>query len=150
MKLRGIFLAVGLIAATISTATPVEASIVAQARAYEGLHERINRRALQKLMGVNPISVPWCGSFIGAIVKKDGKRPPAGYRLAQSWVRYGKKVSVAQARAGDVVVLRTKYGYHVALIVSKSKNKVRVISGNQSNRVKVTKYSIKSIVAIRR
>lgn len=150
MKLKAILVAVGLIAATMSGTAPVEASIISQARAYQGLHERMHNKRLKRLLGVNPISTPWCGAFAGLVVKSVGKSAPASYRIARSWLRYGSKVSLKNARPGDIVVVRTGRGYHVGLFVSKSKGHVNLIGGNQSNRVQVSQYSTKSIAAIRR
>jgi uncharacterized protein (TIGR02594 family) len=150
MKLKAILMAVGLIAATMSGTAPVEASIISQARAYQGLHERMHTKRLKKLLGVNPISTPWCGAFTGMLVRKVGKAPPASYRIARSWLRYGSKTKLSNARPGDIVVVRTGRGYHVGIFVSKTKGFVNLIGGNQSNRVQISRYPTRSIAAVRR
>ena len=55
---------------------------------------------------------------------------------ATSWSKWGKKVSLNQARRGDVVVVRTRYGHHVGFYAGRDGNKVQLLGGNQSNQVK--------------
>ncbi len=139
--------AIGLGALPISNAN---AGVYSIAKSYVGLHERKHTGKLQRHVGVNPRRTPWCGAFAGAVVKRGGGTPPTGYMKATSWGKWGKSVSLNQARRGDVVVVRTKYGHHVGFFAGHDGNKVNLLGGNQSNQVKVSGYRAANIRAIRR
>ena len=140
------------LAASILSMPAVEAKtgIYSSAVKYTGLHERKHTRAIKGIVGVNPRSTPWCGFFVAAMVRKNGIKPVKGYGRAAAWRSFGKGVSLKNARKGDVVVIRTRRGNHVGIYKGRTKNKVLLIGGNQSNQVKVSAYSVRSIRAIRR
>lgn len=119
----------------------------------EGLHERKHRKALQARLGVNPARVAWCGYAIAYSVKKARQKPVRGYPSARSWERFGTPVRLSQARKGDIVTVysrRARSKRHVGLYSHRSKGRVCLIGGNQSNRVKVSCYSAKLVRAVRR
>lgn len=142
-------LVAGLVA-VLATPETSKAGAYSIAKAHIGLHERKHPAKIRKIVGVNPQRTPWCGAFVGAVVKRDGKNPPPGYMKAASWRGWGKPVKLKQARKGDVVVIRTKRGYHVGFYAGAEKGRVKLIGGNQSNQVKVTAYRASSVRAIRR
>ncbi len=127
-----------------------EAGVYAHAKRYIGLHEKKHTGKLQRSIGVNPRRTPWCGAFVGTVVKKSGKTPPPGHLRAASWRNWGKPVKLKRARKGDVVVVRTKYGSHVGFYSGIKGGKVQLLGGNQSNQVKISTYRVNSIQAIRR
>ena len=112
---------------------------------YIGLHETKNRKQLRAIMNFDPRS-PWCGAMMTAVMRKAGRKPPVGHNLARSWLRFGKAVRLAQARAGDVVVL----GRHVGILHSRRGGKVCLVGGNQRNRVQLSCYGVNRIRGIRR
>ncbi len=116
-----------------------------------GLHENKNRKTIQAMVGVNPATTPWCGAATAYAVKKAGGRPPAGHNKAISWTKFGKGVSLASARQGDIVVLRFKRGYHVGIFSKRDgKGRVEVCGGNTSNRFKCASYRTANVKAVRR
>lgn len=126
-------------------------SMYSSAKSYMGLHERKNAGTLRRAIGVNPARVPWCGYFVAKAAKRSGYKPPAGAGRAYSWTKFGRKVSRSGARKGDVVVIRTRRGHHVTIYAgSAGKGRFKGLGGNQSNRVRVSTYSTRSIVAVRR
>ena len=136
-----------LIAAAISMAAPANsADLVSVMSRYEGLHERSNRNTLRKMLGVNPVSTPWCGAFMTFAVKKIGRKPPAGSFKASSWSRYGKAVKRSQARRGDVAVVRG--GRHVIAVTGRKGAKLCGWSGNASNMIKHACFG--GVVSVRR
>ena len=120
------------------------------AKRYVGLHERKHTRKLTKAVGVNPRRTPWCGAFVGAVMKRAGKPVPSGYMKAASWKRAGNRVSLNNARKGDIVVVRTRYGNHVGFYAGKKNGRVLVLGGNQSNQVKISGYRMASVQSVRR
>ena len=156
MRMMAWFVVVAIIAvclALIGSAVTADASPrrLAYIERVQGLHEVKNRKTIQAMVGVNPRRVPWCGAAIAYSVRKDGGRPPRDYLRAASWKRFGKPVSARAARPGDVVIIKTRRGYHVTLFGGwRSGGKFRGCGGNQSNRFKCSTYRVRSIVAVRR
>lgn len=122
-------------------------STVGVAKTYQGMTEGKHTGSLSKLLKVNPRKTPWCAAFANAVLKKSGKKG-SGSLTAKSFFGWGSKVT--SPRSGDVVILRFKGGYHVGFFVGRKGGQVLVIGGNQSNSVKVTAYSAKSVVQFRR
>jgi len=139
---------IALVVTLISTTS--EAGVLAKAQQYVGLHESRNNKTLKKVLGVDPSRTPWCGYFLGMVVRTTGKKPPKNYSFARSWVSYGMAVPIKRARPGDVVVVRTGRGYHVGVMQSLTSQGVNLVGGNQSNRVQKSTFPRKAIVAIRR
>lgn len=141
-----------LVAAVAAFASPgkLAASMLAEAQKFSGLHEVKNNRKLRAILGVNPARIPWCGYFMGVIVRKTGSEPPRDYSFARAWTKFGYSVSINRAQPGDIVVIRSRIGYHVGLLSDVSKKSVHLIGGNQSNGVQQSQYSRSSVVAVRR
>lgn len=142
-----------LAATQISISTQAEASParLAAIKRVEGLHERKNRKAIQSMVGINPSTTPWCGAAAAYAVRKAGGKPVAGHNKAVNWTKFGKGVSLASARKGDVVVLRFKRGYHVGIYSKKAgKGRVEICGGNMSNRFKCSNYRTANVKAVRR
>lgn len=134
------------------TSTQAEAN-VGRLRAIEkvvGLHERKNNKTIRRMVGVNPARIPWCGGAVAYAVRKAGGKPVKGHLGAKNWSRFGKAVSLKNARKGDIVVLRTKRGHHVSIYKGRSKGRVTLCGGNQSNRFKCSNYRTSSVRAVRR
>ena len=122
-------------------------------KSIEGLHEVKNRKALQSKLGVNPSRVPWCGYAVAYAVKKAGGKPPKTFASGAGWKKFGKPVKLSQAKKGDVVAVasrRARSGRHVGIYSHRDKGRVCLISGNSSNRVRISCYSAKSVRAVRR
>ena len=77
-------LAVGLIytASPVSSNHAYAAATYSIAKRFVGLHERKHTRKLAKAVGVNPRRTPWCGAFVGAVLKRAGKPVPNGHLKA--------------------------------------------------------------------
>lgn len=145
--MRSFILAAALL---VGFASPCLATPADQISKLNGMHERSNRAALKRTLGVDPARIPWCGAAAAWAVRKAGRKPPAGYMRAIAWRGYGKAVSMSHARRGDVLVLRNKRGHHVTILTRKAKGKICAIGGNQGNRVKESCYSARAVVAVRR
>lgn len=134
------------LAITLSASTAFAGSSpLSIAQKYIGLHERSNRATLRKMMGFDPRS-PWCGAFATFVMRKAGRKPPPGHNMARSWLRFGKAVRLAQARAGDVVVLSS----HVGIFHSLRSGKVCLVGGNQNSRIQMSCYGVNRVRGVRR
>lgn len=104
-------------------------------------------------LGTNPTGKRslWCADFANLVERKAG-RAGTGSRMARSFLGYGRPVRLADARAGDVVVLGRRGGGHVGYLVSRSGGTVRLISGNACSprRVCESSYPASRILGIRR
>lgn len=144
-----LFVVLASIVAFVSlTESTFAGDFASSAKRYLHMSERANTRALAKILGVNPRKTPWCGAFVAHIAKTSGRRVPRSPNLARSWTKYGKRVT--KPRRGDIVVLRSKRGYHVSIVDSVSGKWLMAVGGNQRNRVQVSRYSLRAVVAFRR
>ncbi|WP_395541530.1 TIGR02594 family protein [Neotabrizicola sp. sgz301269] len=95
--------------------------------------------------------IPWCAAFVGAVLAEVGL-VPSGSLMARSYATWGRKVSLAEAMPGDVVVFPrgAPPSGHVAFLVGFNGDRVIVRGGNQGNKVSDKLYPAASILAIRR
>ncbi len=83
--------------------------------------------------------VPWCGSFIGWVMKQKGYTPPANAFRALSWAKWG--VNVKQPIYGAIAVKTRKGGGHVGIVVGKKgSTHLLILGGNQADSVKISTY----------
>ena len=121
--------------------------VYTNAAKYVGLSERGHTRTLQNLTGVNPRHTPWCAAFLNSVLKKSGHKT-TGSHAAASFRNYGK--AVKQPAVGDIVVLNRHVGIFAGYVNRNGKRYVAVLGGNQSNRVQISYYPAKRVVAYRR
>lgn len=92
--------------------------------------------------------IPWCGAFVGAIVKRAGKLPVHDPLWALNWKKFG--VEAGQPSLGDCTVFQREGGGHVAWYVAEDPTHYHVCGGNQSNAVSITRIEKERCVAVRR
>ena len=99
--------------------------------------------------------VPWCAAFVGSVLAKVGIQG-TGSLAARSYCKWGHAVDIEDARPGDVVVFWREdpksWKGHVAFYYEMRPNgrQIRVIGGNQKNKVSVQDYPAKTLLAVRR
>lgn len=95
--------------------------------------------------------VPWCAAFVGAVLAECGI-PASGSLMARSYLKWGQKVELADARPGDVVVFPrgTPPAGHVGFFAGWQGDKVIIRGGNQGNKVKDALFPASTILAVRR
>ena len=119
-------------------------NIFNRAFSFIGLHERTHRAQIQSVTKVDPVRVPWCAAFLNGILRMSGK-PTTKSNKAISFAKYGSPTR--SPKKGDIVVFRG----HVGLFNGYTgKGRISVLGGNQSNKVKISTYSKKSVVTIRK
>jgi uncharacterized protein (TIGR02594 family) len=92
----------------------------------------------------------WCGSFVNWAIEKAGLQGPKDAFRAREWANWGNGVSLANARYGDVVVIRNGDNYHVGFYAGREGNTIKLLGGNQSDSVNVSNFSASSVYAVRR
>ena len=113
---------------------------------------------------VHDDAVPWCSAFVNWTAWVAGYERSRSLR-ARSWLRAGEAVEdAADVRAGDVVVLKRGRGPqpgpeviaapgHVGYVFeapSRGAGKVRVLGGNQGDRVSVKAFPTGRVLGVRR
>ena len=112
---------------------------------------------------VHDDAVPWCSAFVGWTAWVAGFERSRSLR-ARSWLRAGEAVEDAgDVRAGDVVVLARGRGAqpgpeviaapgHVGYVFEAPvrAGKVRVLGGNQGDRVSVKAFPTSRVLGVRR
>ena len=128
-------------------------NIFNRAFSYIGLHERSHRTQIKTITKIDPARTPWCAAFVNGILRQMGIQG-TGSNMAISFAKY--KTATKSPRKGDIVVIRTgrsrrgRSGNHVGFFQGFKGNKVAVLGGNQSNRVKVSYFPIRSVISYRR
>jgi uncharacterized protein (TIGR02594 family) len=138
------------------------------ANRYEGYNENNrNQRAVlmemfrQAGISIDPAKLAWCAAFINAVLAANGLPTAKGAggqptTRAADFKSYGTGVALADARPGDIVVLRPQArgtSGHVGLFSGfDAKGDVRLTAGNQSGSKKVSTetFGRNEVVAVRR
>jgi len=103
-------------------------------------------------LGARTDEVPWCSSFVNWCMVKAGYEG-TNNALAKSWLNWGVPIFVPIE--GCVCVIKHKTdgqdkatgsssGYHVAFWLGQDGRTVKLLGGNQSNRVKISDFMLKS------
>lgn len=132
-----------LVTLAVPFSKPVRADIVSIAARYDGMQERRHRAKLKRIIGIDPVRKPWCGAWMGAVVRQSGRKPPEGYNLSFAWRKWGRSVG---ARRGAIAVF--KHG-HVGVVESVKNGKVCVWSANWRNRVGLSCRKMRTVLTYR-
>lgn len=93
----------------------------------------------------------WCSAFMNWVAKS------AGYNYAntldaRSWLKIGRKIK--NPVMGDIVILwrvsPNDWRGHVGIFIRKDENYIYILGGNQSNKVKISKYRKGRLLGYRR
>lgn len=103
--------------------------------------------------GVKDDETPWCAAFVGAVLAECGLMG-TGALNARSYLAWGDKVELAEARPGDVVIFTRGdpkgWQGHVGFYQGHDEARVAVLGGNQGNAVTVAQYSRARLLGVRR
>ncbi len=92
--------------------------------------------------------VPWCGSFIGWVMKQVGYTPPKLAFRALNWAGWG--TGIAEPIYGSIAVKARKGGGHVGIVVGKKgPNHLLILGGNQGDQVSINTYKKSVFTAFR-
>jgi uncharacterized protein (TIGR02594 family) len=141
--------------ALANAVTPIEV-----AQAYLGLNEG-NPEEAQTLaafisrntgLEINPAKTAWCAAFVDAVLGAGGSKG-TGNLAAKSYLDWG--VSVAEPQVGDVVVLwrdsPTSGKGHVGFYMgTNADGTIKILGGNQSDKVSTSNYSADKVLGFRR
>lgn len=103
-------------------------------------------------LGAKTDEIPWCSSFVNWVMIAAGYKG-TNNALAKSWASWGALVSTPFPGAITVIKRKNKgsdtatgssTGYHVAFFVSLSPTKIRLLGGNQGDKVKESGFMLRS------
>lgn len=86
----------------------------------------------------------WCAAFVGAMLHRAGL-PKTGKLNARSYLEWGTPVSRADAKPGDIVILKrgtSSWQGHVGFFVRDTGNSITLLGGNQNNAVNRRAYRV--------
>jgi len=115
-------------------------------------HRRILEYHATTTLGARTDEVPWCSSFVNWVMIQSGYCG-TNNALAKSWLDWG--VEIKTPRRGSVAVIQRKgvkrdkatgsrTGFHVAFLENLKGSYVRLLGGNQGDRVKYSNFYLKS------
>lgn len=91
---------------------------------------------------------PWCGVFVGAVLRDAGIEIPKAYFRARAWEDWGKPL--AAPVAGCIVVFTRQGGGHVGFVVGQdSAGNLLVLGGNQGDEVNIRAFPRSRVTAYR-
>lgn len=104
--------------------------------------------------------VPWCSAFVNYICYLC-RHPRSKDLRARSWLNVGVGITLDQAEPGDVIVIKRGKGEqpgpevldapgHVGFYAGRSGDLIEILGGNQSDTVKLSRYSSHRLLGVRR
>jgi uncharacterized protein (TIGR02594 family) len=94
--------------------------------------------------------VPWCGLFVGVVVKRAGYPIKMDLLSALSWAHFGEAVPKGEEKLWDILVFKRSGGGHVGFYVGETATAFLVYGGNQSNQVGFAWVAKDRLVAARK
>jgi len=104
--------------------------------------------------------VPWCSAFANYICWL-ARLPRSKDLRARSWLNVGVGIQLDQAEPGDIVIIKRGSGDqpgpenttaqgHVGFYAGISGDLIEILGGNQSDRVKISRYPRSRLLGVRR
>lgn len=124
--------------------------LIETAEQYFNMNETDNRQLLSKLVGVDVKTTPWCAAFVNAILKANGIKG-TGSNLARSFLKWGQPVKDTP-QPGDIIVFprgNSNWQGHVGFVFNVTGGLVRVLGGNQGDKVCIEAYNLNRAIGIR-
>jgi len=95
----------------------------------------------------------WCAAAVGSWLERSGIKG-TGKLNARSYLDWGDEVDLEDARPGDVVIFSrgdpNGWQGHVALFESNLGQFIKVLGGNQGNKVSIANYATSRLLGVRR
>lgn len=127
---------------------------------FKGLNEREHKNVIadfiKKAAGINinPATTAWCAAFVNGVLGASGSKG-TGKLNARSFLSWGQPVDEPQQ--GDVVVFsrgnsswQGHVGFYMGTEVRNGETYIKVLGGNQSNKVKESYYPASRLLGYRR
>lgn len=92
---------------------------------------------------------PWCSAFVNWVMKQSGI-PGTNLANARSWLNWG--TAIKEPKIGCVVVLKrgnSAWQGHVGFFVGQREGFLKILGGNQGNKVSIQEYPKNSLLGFR-
>ena len=133
-------------------------SAMSVAKTFLGKHEAQDAEALSSFFkksagqDLDPNDTAWCAAFVNAALGASGQKG-TGSLMARDFLKFGTETK--EPSEGDIVVLsrgdRNGWQGHVGFYAGKSANgNIRILGGNQGNKVSVQEYSADRVLGFRK
>lgn len=95
--------------------------------------------------------VPWCGLFLGDVMRQCGYQPPREYPAAKAWMNWGEDAGGPIRGAVAVVYVASTGGHHVTICteVDHDRGIFLGLGGNQKQSVSIVAWRISAVAAWR-
>lgn len=122
-----------------------------------GVRETAGKGATAEIVGmyakaghaeVQSDEVPWCAAFVGSCLK-DASLPNSGSLMARSYLDYGTKIDEPKIGAIAVFKRGAPPSGHVAFVTGWGAGNIRVLGGNQGDKVCEANYPESSLIGLR-
>lgn len=122
-----------------------------------GVKETAGKGATAEIVGmyakaghaeVTSDEVPWCAAFVGSCLK-DASLPNTGSLLARSYLEYGTKLDEPKVGAIAIFKRGAPPSGHVAFVTGWGNGSIRVLGGNQGDKVCEANYPADSLLGLR-
>lgn len=122
-----------------------------------GVKETAGSRATAEIVGMYAASghpevtsdeVPWCAAFVGKCLK-DANLPNTGSLMARSYLEYGTKLDEPKVGAIAIFKRGAPPSGHVAFVTGWGAGNIRVLGGNQGDKVCEANYPADSLIGLR-
>jgi uncharacterized protein (TIGR02594 family) len=91
---------------------------------------------------------PWCGTFVGAVLRETGIPVAKHWYRARDWLNWG--VPMVNPVPGCVVVYQRGGGGHVGFVVAEDqRGRLLTLGGNQGNRVSIAPFDRSRVLGYR-
>jgi uncharacterized protein (TIGR02594 family) len=127
---------------------------------FKGLNEREHKNVIANFIkkasgiNINPATTAWCAAFVNGVLGASGGKG-TGKLNARSFLSWGQPVDDPQE--GDVVVFsrgnsswQGHVGFYMGTEVRNGETYIKVLGGNQSNKVKESYYPASRLLGYRR
>lgn len=131
------------------------ASALVGTKEVKGAADNPKIMAMYKAVGhdwVEHDEVAWCAAFVGYCLETAGIRSTRALN-ARSYLNFGTKVELADAKEGDIAVFSrgtSSHQGHVAFFLKATPTQIKVLGGNQSDAVTIANYPKARLLGIRR
>lgn len=92
---------------------------------------------------------PWCGVFVGFVMRESGFDVPRYYMRAKAWAEWGANLRTDRLSPGAILVFSREGGGHVGFYVGEDASAYHVLGGNQSNAVTIMRIAKSRLTASR-
>jgi uncharacterized protein (TIGR02594 family) len=94
--------------------------------------------------------VPWCGLFVGVVVKRAGYKIKPDLLSSLAWLKFGEIIPKGREMLWDILIFKRPGGGHVGFYAGEREDAFLVYGGNEGNMVNFVWISKDRLLGARR